>query len=186
MNIAITGTTRDLGKAIFDLLSNNQDDNLYSYNHDEYDLETDILKVCDSIIDNNIDLLINSAYANGYQNKLLLNIAIRYNILNKPITIFNLNSVNAKRTVFEKQSQLNYTCDKLSLQLLSQYICSTYPNVNIVNIVLPMCDTLYNRHHINSQKIPPERIAQLIGDLYKYHDYHGGYSESTITNTNNK
>ena len=111
--IGITGSKRDLGKAIFDELT--EDYHIESYNYPDFDLnDIETRKwIIEDIQNLGITIFINNSYADGGQTLLLYDLI---NLINSgyELQVITLNSINSTREFndIQRLDQLKYTIDK--------------------------------------------------------------------------
>lgn len=160
--IGITGSKRDLGKAIFDELT--EDYHIESYNYPDFDLnDIETRKwIIEDIQNLDITIFINNSYADGGQTLLLYDLI---NLINSgyELQVITLNSINSTREFndIQRLDQLKYTIDKGNIDKIHEYY-SEYKDKGILkNIHLPMCDTSYNIHKIE-EKLSKSEVVKII------------------------
>lgn len=161
MKVAITGHTRGIGRALYDIFLKNGHDVIGFSRTTGYDisLRLDRTKILDQI--QNADIFINNAYSPGGQTSLLEETISIWEGLDKKII-----NISSKLGFYpqSKISDLNqYILDKKTQNdIVVQRITKAAPQ--ITNVVIGLVDTAMSKI-FDSEKLNPNDLAEYIYNI---------------------
>jgi NAD(P)-dependent dehydrogenase (short-subunit alcohol dehydrogenase family) len=163
MKIGITGHTKGLGHAFFNLFKSQGHEVVGFSRSNGYDIVEKIDNIIDSV--NDFDMFINNAYAPIAQTELLSRMITEWQGTDK--TIVNISS---KVVVLDEPPAMvkDYADNKLNQNLLIAKRHTT-ASPRILNITLGIVDTAMSEP-ITAKKMNPSDIANMVNDLLSYKD----------------